>query len=256
MNKVISIITVSYNSKETIEETIQSVINQSSRNNTEYIIIDGGSNDGTSRILEQYKDHIDITLIEKDKGIYDAMNKGAAISKGDYIMFLNSDDILYSKNTIENIIKVIKNNNNDIQTLYGNIEYYKDFKSKPVRFWISGEFSKIKFYLGWHPPHPGLLVKRTVFAKLRGFNTKYRIASDYNFIFKMFKNPDLRSRYLDFFVVKMRLGGASNSTKGILEGLKELISIYKNAKYSNIRIFFTLTFRYFIKVSQLKFYTK
>jgi glycosyltransferase involved in cell wall biosynthesis len=106
-NSLITIVTVVLNGEKDLERTILSVINQSYEN-IEYIVIDGGSTDGTLDIIERYKDKIDHLIIEKDKGIYDAMNKGINIASGDWINFMNSGDIFYDKNTLLKFYKKSK----------------------------------------------------------------------------------------------------------------------------------------------------
>ena len=115
----ISVITVSFNSASTIEETIKSVISQNNKKNIEYIIIDGGSTDKTIEIINNYKSDIDIFLSEKDKGIYDAINKGIKYSTGDIISILHSDDIFFNNQIIDCVVKYF-NEDNKLSCLIGN----------------------------------------------------------------------------------------------------------------------------------------
>ena len=116
---IVSIITVCYNSASSIEYTIQSVISQKSQN-IEYIIVDGGSNDQTLSIIDKYSSQIDVLISEKDKGIYDAINKGIKHASGDIVGFLHSDDIFKESNIIKKICDSFKA---DIDLVYGDIEY-------------------------------------------------------------------------------------------------------------------------------------
>ena len=152
----ISIITVCYNSQETIKDTIESVINQS-YDNIEYIIIDGNSNDNTCNIINSYSD-IDIFISENDKGIYDAINKGIKRASGEIIGLLHADDVFDNHQVIE---KVISNFSSNKDILYGDINYVKKNNlNQIVRKWRSSNYSFKKFKWGWMPPHTGFFLKR------------------------------------------------------------------------------------------------
>lgn len=173
----ISIITVCYNSVKTIDKTIQSVINQTYKN-IEYIIIDGGSTDGTLDIINKYKDRITYMISEKDGGIYDAMNKGSMVAKGEYLNFMNSDDYFFSGSSIEECIPYL-DGHNDI--IYGNVE---------VRY------DKIKFIKNKLPPrylwaapanHQSSFIRRDTMLKY-GYNISNKIVADYEFFLNVYYN--------------------------------------------------------------------
>ena len=146
----ISIITVCYNSQETIKDTIESVINQS-YGNIEYIIIDGNSDDNTCDIISSYKNNIDFFVSENDKGIYDAINKGIKLASGKVIGLLHADDIFDNNQVIQ---KVISNFDLKKDILFGDINYVKrNNPSQVVRKWKSSNYSQHKFKMGWMPPH-------------------------------------------------------------------------------------------------------
>lgn len=174
---LISIITVSFNSAKTIEKTIESVINQTYKN-IEYIIIDGGSTDGTLDIINKYKDKISYFISEKDGGIYDAMNKGSKIAKGEYLNFMNSDDYFFSDSSIEECIPHL-GGINDI--VYGDVEVrYEKFK-----------FIKRKLspkYL-WAAPanHQSSFIKRETMLNY-GYNVSNNIVADYEFFLNVYYN--------------------------------------------------------------------
>jgi len=141
---LISIITVSYNSEKTIRDTLQSVMLQD-KNLFEYIIIDGGSSDRTLEIINEF-DFIDILISEKDKGIYDGMNKGIHLAKGKFIGFLNSDDLFANKDVLSDIDKALSNQNTDI--IFGDIRYFKDNIKDITRIWVSREYKKDLLIMG------------------------------------------------------------------------------------------------------------
>ena len=167
----ISIITVSFNAVTTIEKTILSVINQT-YDNIEYIIIDGGSTDGTIDIIRKYSDNIAYWISEPDKGIYDAMNKGAAIASGKYIQYLNSSDRINNDNTIENIVKEILTKKSDIY--YGDIIIEKKFG---IYHFKPDSLEKFKYSFPIY--HPSTWIKREIMLQEK-FETSYKIAADFN----------------------------------------------------------------------------
>ena len=224
----ISIITVVYNNSKTINTAIDSVINQT-YNNVEYIIIDGGSNDGTLEIINSYKDKISHIISEKDNGIYDAMNKGINLATGDLIGILNSDDLYENIYILEDVVKEFLLDNN-LDILFGDLVYVKkDDTSKIVRKWHSSHYYNKFFENGNVPPHPTLFLKRKIYFEAGLFRLDFDLAADYEFMLRVFKKNSYKSKYLNKTLVRMRLGGATNKNikniyKGNIEILKSWIS--------------------------------
>lgn len=151
----ISIITITYNSASTIEETIVSVINQSYPD-IEYIVVDGKSTDDTLKIAEKYKGRISKLLSEKDDGLYDALNKGIEMATGEIIGILHSDDFYIDNQVIEKYAKLFQKTNAD--AAYSDLYYVdKSDTNKIIRQWKSGDYSETSFLNGWMPPHPTFL---------------------------------------------------------------------------------------------------
>lgn len=223
----ITIITVVFNNCKTINTAIESVLNQT-YNDIEYIIIDGGSTDGTIEIIEKYRNKISFLVSEKDKGIYDAMNKGIMLATGDIIGILNSDD-LYNNNSILEIINNEFEKDENLEILYGDLVYVdKNCISKIIRKWISCEYFDEFFEQGNVPPHPSLFLKRSVYNRVGLFNLKYKLAADYEFMLRIFKNYSFNIRYINQVLVRMRLGGATNKNfKNIYLGNKEILCAWK-----------------------------
>ena len=206
----VSIITATYNSAATVKSCLDSVSKQS-YSHIEHLLIDGASSDDTLKILNLYaQNHFDIKVIsEPDKGIYDALNKGVKMATGDVIGFLHSDDMLSSGDVIETIVAHFKHES--LHGVFGDLKYVDFFNSKLTkRYWRSSNFSLSKLKNGWMPPHPTLFLRRELYMEYGLFNINFEIAADYDFILRIFKNPQLKFKYLPRVLVLMREGGASN----------------------------------------------
>jgi glycosyltransferase involved in cell wall biosynthesis len=240
----ISIVTVTYNSAKNIANCISSVNNQTYPT-IEHIIVDGVSTDNTIEIIKSIPNRVDKWVSEPDKGIYDAMNKGIRLATGDVIGLLNSDDIYADEYVLADVMNCF-NEDPDLDILYGNLVYVKaDDSNKVVRKWVSKPYSKRFFEQGNVPPHPALFLKSTVYKKEGLFDLQYKFASDYEFMFRIFKKHNFKSKYIDRLMVKMKLGGATNkSFKNILNGNKEILNAWKN---NNFTPPITLMFVRFIK---------
>jgi len=226
---LISVITVVFNSKNTIESAIKSVLNQSYEN-IEYIIIDGGSTDGTVDIIKKYKDKIAYWISEADNGIYDAMNKGIKSATGDIVGFLNSDDVYADGEVIEKVAKTIWEK--EVDSCYGDLVYI-DKNGKIVRLWKSKDFSLEKFKRGWMPPHPTFFVKKEIYEKYGGFNLNFPIAADYELMLRFLYKFKISTTYIPEILVKMRIGGKSN--KSLNNIIKANIECYKAWKINGLK---------------------
>lgn len=208
MTLKVSIITAVFNRSDTIGHALQSVHSQSWKN-IEHIVIDGGSTDGTVRIVESYRSKISVFISEPDKGIYDALNKGLSNATGDVVGFMHSDDYFFDSDVVHRIALAFSDDS--VDGIYGDLEYVsKDNINSVVRRWKSGTYLPSKLARGWMPPHPTLYLRRTVFEKLGGFDTSYRIAADYEAILRYLALGKIRLAYIPEVLVKMRVGGESN----------------------------------------------
>lgn len=208
----ISIITATYNSCKTLPVCMDSVLNQSYPD-IEYIIIDGNSTDGTLDFINaKAETHKNITVVsEPDKGIYDALNKGIAKATGEVIGFVHSDDFLAHPDIISTIVKEFKSKK--VDGVYGNLHYVQfDSPETIVRNWVSQPFEFRLLNRGWMPAHPTLFLKKEVYEQYGHFDLNYTIAADYDFILRIFKQPQHTFIYLPETIVKMRIGGASNKS--------------------------------------------
>ena len=226
---LISIVTVVRNGEKHLEQTINSVLNQS-YNNIEYIIIDGGSTDNTVEIINKYNNAIDYWISESDSGIYNAMNKGIVLCTGKYIAFLNADD-WYAKNAISLVATAIKKD--DVDYIFGNVDMYES----NICSWTF--FPKLEDYKYQMPmPHPGLFVKKKHLLAV-GFDESYKTISDYNFVIYIIRK-NLKYIYINRTLTNFRIGGLSSSSHkvehlrlvylnfGLLVFIKTLLLITKN----------------------------
>ena len=204
----VSIITAVLNNRKTIEECMQSIINQTYQHR-ECIVIDGGSTDGTMDLLKKYENRMTKIVSERDNGIYDAMNKGIKLATGDVIGILNSDDIYNDATVIESVANAIMENN--VDSCYGDLVYVdKKNPDKVVRYWKSCIYRNGLFKSGWMPPHPTFFVKREIYEKYGGFNTDFKIAADYELMLRFLEKYKISTCYIPEVLVKMRMGGMSN----------------------------------------------
>lgn len=221
----ISIITVSYNSVNTIRDTIESVLNQTYKD-IEYIIIDGGSTDGTVELIKSYGNKIHKFVSEKDKGIYDAMNKGIRLATGDVIGILNSDDVYFDEFVIEKVVKIF--NEKKVDSLYGDLYYVDRYDlNKVVRYWKSSNFKHGSFAKGWHPPHPTFFVKREIYEKYGMFDPTMEVSADFELMLRFLEKYHITTEYLPEIMIKMRTGGESNKNiKNIIAGNKSILRAF------------------------------
>ena len=226
----ISIITATFNSGKFIESCIKSILKQNYKK-FEIIIIDGLSTDSTIKKIKKLLDkHNNIKFFsEKDLGIYHALNKGIEKANGDIIGFVHSDDLLYNKNVLSNIIDVFKNSN--IDGVYGDLKYVeKQNTNKVIRYWKSKDFKPNLINKGWTPPHPTLYLRKKVYEKHGLFDLNYKISSDYDFMTKIFMDNTFNFKYIPKVITKMRVGGISNKNiKNVLiKSLEDYKVIYRN----------------------------
>lgn len=216
----ISVVTVSYNCEDVIEDTIQSVTSQT-YTNIEYIIIDGKSKDSTLDIVNRYKNQIDIIVSEPDKGIYDAMNKAINMASGDYIIFMNAGDIFYNNRIIEKVFSDKEIGKADI--IYGSVAFDKKGKEielKPLNlneFWKGSRFC-----------HQSAFISLNLHKEFL-YDLKYKIAADFNFFNKMY-NSGKDFHFIDFPFSKISMGGISDL--GRIKLIQEYLAIVNKRSFN------------------------
>jgi len=244
----ISIITVVYNGEAYLRDCIESIINQSYPN-VEYIIVDGGSTDGTLSIIEEYKTHVHQLISEPDQGLYDAINKGIAMASGEIVGILNADDMLADRNVIEQIAKSFILDSS-IDAVYGDLNYVHPIDNKIIRTWKSKQAGEKDIARGWMPAHPTLYIRKALFEKYGNYALNLGTAADYDLILRYFYQHQLKVYYLPFLMVNMRMGGVSN--KNFLSLIRAFQNDYKALKMNNMPYAFSVLLRK--KLSKLKQY--
>ncbi len=215
----LSVITIVFNNVKDIERTILSVINQS-YTNIEYIIIDGGSTDGTVEVIKKYENRISTWVSEKDKGIYDAMNKGLRLANGDYLLFMNSGDEIYDSSTVEKVFT--SSPNADIY--YGETEMYNENWEilGKRRHQVPDIFTWKSFKYGMNISHQAIYIKKSITVP---YDLNYELSADIDWIIKAAKKAKSIVR-VDGYVAKYLVGGMSK--KRHLQSLLERYSIFKH----------------------------
>jgi glycosyltransferase len=223
-----SIITAVYNRVSTIEQAVKSLQSQT-WTTFEHLIIDGASTDGTLSVLHSCADDRASVFSQRDDGIYDALNKGLALSTGDIVGLMHSDDFYADCHVLERVAAAFQES--DVDAVYGDLDYVSKHNSdKIVRRWRAGAFDRTKLALGWMPPHPALFLRRNVIERWGGFDTAFRISADYDAILRYFSRGGIAAAYVPHVLVKMRVGGESNRTlaKIWLKTREDYVAIRRN----------------------------
>ena len=214
-NSKVSIITTTYNDKENLKKIIAQVKNQDYAN-IEYVIVDGGSTDGTLEVIAEAAEYFGDRLkwiSEKDKGIYDAINKGIRLSTGDILGCCF--DQYAGPDVISKMVAIMEKEGTD--GVHGDLYYMEG--DKVVRYWHQGQ-GNIRF--GWMPGHPTLYLRKSVYDKYGLYKTDYRISADYEFMIRILKDDKVKLSYLPDVLIYMSHGGTStNSLGAYLAGMKE-----------------------------------
>jgi glycosyltransferase involved in cell wall biosynthesis len=243
----ISIITVVYNGDKYLADCIKSVITQTYPH-IEYILIDGGSTDGSLAIVAQYKNHITHFVSEKDRGMYDALNKGIKLATGEVVGILNADDMLASTDVIAAIAQTFASANPD--ALYGNLNYVDPEKvDKIIRKWVAKPYTKRDITYGWMPAHPTFYAKRSLFEELGYYSLNFGSAADYELMLRFLFKNDVKAMFLNKLIVNMRTGGMSNAS--FKHRYTAFINDYKALKTNRVPLaFLTILLKKIGKLTQ------
>ncbi len=212
----ISIITATRQCVATLADCLASVAGQSYPDR-EHIVIDGASTDGTLAVLEAHRPQLAALVSEPDQGLYEALNKGLARASGDVIGFLHADDLYADADVLARIAAAFATtaDQGTVEAVYGDLMYVaRGDTGRVIRYWRPGQFQPARLRWGWMPPHPTLYLRRSVYQRQGGFDTRYRIAADYDLMLRVLGGREGRPAgqvvYLPQVLVRMRVGGTSN----------------------------------------------
>ncbi len=204
-----SIITITYNSAATVEDTIKSVVAQDYAD-MEYLVIDGKSKDSTVSIAKKYEDKISKIISEKDGGLYFGLNKGLKMASGDVIGAIHSDDIYAHPQVVTHVMEMFKKDPS-LEGVYADLIFVnREDTNKVMRVWKAGEYKEDAFEKGWMPPHPTFFVRKSVYEKYGYLNTDLKLSADYELMLRLIHKHKIKIGYLPETIVKMRMGGVSN----------------------------------------------
>lgn len=211
----ISVVTVCYNAAQTLADAVDSVLGQTSDPSApfelEYIVVDGGSTDGTLDLLARYRNRIATLISEPDNGLYDAMNKGIKAATGDVVAILNADDVYASTDVLARVAATF--HDSGAEAVYGDLNYVAaDDLSKVTRRWNASPYTPGAFRRGWMPPHPALFVRRACYDRWGLFTLTLRSAADYELMLRFIHRHGMSLAYLPETLVLMRAGGVSNAS--------------------------------------------
>ena len=251
----ITIVTATYNSAKTIRDTFKSVLLQN-YTNYEYIIIDGGSEDGTIDLIREYEPMFGGKMrwiSEPDRGIYDAMNKGIRMATGDVVGLLNSDDFFTSNHILRAVAKAF-DDDGSLDAVYGDVHLVHDGNLKRcVRYYSSRLFRRGWMRFGFMPAHPSFYCRRSVYERYGTFDLTYKVAADFECLLRLIFIHGIKTRYLPMDFVTMRTGGASTSGMASHKRIMHdhQLAFKKNGVYSNV--LFELL-RYGYKICEIMYY--
>lgn len=240
----VSIITVTYNSAATLMDTLESVKSQDYPH-IEHILVDGASKDDTVKIIQAYH-HVAKYVSEKDRGLYDAINKGIMMSTGDVVGILNSDDFFPHKQVISNMVKCFEEHDTD--SVFGDIAFVRpENLQKVIRLYSSKKFNPKKFKYGYMPAHPSFYVKRKFYEEYGLYKINYKIAADYELLMRFMHSNELKYVYHPEVMVYMRTGGVSN--KNILSRYTMNKEVVRACRENDVDTnMFIISLKYFSKI--------
>lgn len=243
----VSVITAVLNGKGSLEQCMISVFGQTYQD-IEYIIVDGGSVDGTLDVIKKYEQRIYRWTSNSDKGIYEALNKGLKMASGEIVGFLHADDFYAHEAVIEKVVADMSSKGAD--SCYGDLLYVdKKNTGKTVRYWRSGACGEGCFERGWMPPHPTFFARRELYERYGYFDVNFRISADYELMLRFLKRYKISTSYIPEVLVKMRMGGASN--RNLKNLLMKTTEDYRAWEANGLqRKFYTIPLKNILKIPQ------
>lgn len=242
----ISVVTTTFQCVETINDCLDSVAAQSYRDR-EHLVIDGGSRDGTLEVLTRRRDQLAVLVSEPDDGIYFGLNKGIAQVTGDVLGFLHADDVYAHCEVLARVARAF--DDAAVEAVYGDLVYVSsNDATRVIRYWRAGDYRPQRLRWGWMPPHPTLYLRRSLYERLGVFDTRYRIAADYDLMLRMLTQLQGKVVYLPEVLVRMRVGGVSN--RSLANVLRKSWEDYRALRANGVGGVGALGWKNFSKLSQ------
>jgi glycosyltransferase involved in cell wall biosynthesis len=228
----ISVITVTYNSAETLPDTLVSVSQQQGAD-IEHIVVDGDSTDGTKEVIEKYGGHVARFISEPDRGIYDAMNKGIVAATGDVVGFLNADDFYSHPRVLQTVSSVFSDGT--VDACYADLVYVDRLDtSRVLRYWKSRPYKPGLCRRGWLPAHPTFFVRRRIYERYSGFDLEFSRQADFEMALRLLDIHQIKAVYIPEIWVRMRIGGISNNS--VLGSIRGNLEAYRACKKSGVHV--------------------
>lgn len=244
----ITVVTVCFNARDTIKDTLDSIAAQT-HPDIEYVVIDAGSTDGTLDLLRNHGVKIDLLVSEPDKGLYDAMNKAWQRATGEYVGFLHADDVFADNMALARIAVAGENAADDIGAISGDVDIVRrDDVDHVIRRYRAKDFNMSRLKTGYAPPYPGFYVRRSAYNVVGGYDLRYPLASDFDFIVRLFHVHKFKAKTVEAVLVKMRDGGLSSNFKGVWIMYHEVIDACR--RHGIKTGYFTVATKYFWKFMQ------
>ncbi len=243
----VSIITAVYNNERYISQALESVLSQT-YSNIEYIVIDGGSTDGTLECIEPYRSRLSVFISEPDQGIYDALNKGIAHASGEIVGILHSDDLFQDEYVVSDVIEKMQKEGSEL--CFSDMVIVDRQLDTVFRYYKASYFRPWLFRIGWMPPHPTTFFKKDLFKEFGLYTTRYKVVGDFDFFVRLFFSRRIAYSYINRVMVRMRVGGLSNMGADSKRTIRHEItmSLRKNRVWSPA---FLQWFRYVIRVWEM-----
>lgn len=233
----VSIITSCYNREATIRGAVDSVLAQD-YNDIEYVIVDGASKDNSVAVIDEATKNLPKNVIvkfisEPDHGMYEAINKGIRMATGDIIGLVHSDDMLYDKHVLSDVVESFEKSNADF--VYGDGVYVNaENINKPVRNWIGGQYYRWKVRCGWLPLHPTCYIRRDVMIREGLYDESFKIAADTDLLVRYLYKAKLKVEYLHRRIIRMRMGGLSTDSQKRRQMWDEDIRLYTAHRFQPV----------------------
>ncbi len=247
---LVSIITVVRNRARFVEEAMRSVLGQTYPN-LEYVVVDGASTDGTLEVVQKYRDRLGAFISEPDKGLFDAVNKGIRLARGEIVGLLHADDVFASPETVTHIVRAMQEK--DADAAWGDLLYVdQNDPQKAVRFWQSSPFRPGIYRRGWMPPHVTFFAKKELFEKYGYYDMAFGLSADFELMTKFLEVHKVRGVYVPEIITRMRTGGVSNhSLKNIKQLWRFRVGDYRALKHLGLPgAFMASALKPFLKFSQ------